>query len=130
MLKYILSLEINSKKETLGNIEIKTPNEFILASNTEQIVNCHIFNDFLDDMFLLITEELANEFDKKIDNVYITFVDEREVFVCSIVLDKFKPKRDAYRMNIIDWQASGYTFKYADDNDSDLNDNNNGFKMA
>lgn len=124
MLKSIIVLEINGKKETLGNVEIETPKEFLLANNTEQILNCHIFDDFIDDVFIITTEEIANEMDKKIDNVYITFVNDKGEFVCSIVLDKFKPKRGIYRRQVIDWQSKGCIFKYAEDVDWDNLNNN------
>ena len=112
MLKNIVVLEINGKKDVLGHVEVETPSEFMFASETEQILNCHVFEDFIDGMFALTIEEFIHEFDKKINNVYINFINEDDKFVCSIIIDKFKPKRKTYRMRLIDWQASGFTFKY------------------
>lgn len=66
MLKNTIVLEFNSKKDVLGQIELKTPSEFMFANNTEQIVNCSIFEDFIDDMFTLITEEFVYKFKEKI----------------------------------------------------------------
>lgn len=123
MLKNTIMLEFNSKKDVLGQIELKTPSEFMFASNTEQIVNCSIFEDFTDDMFTLITEEFVHEFEEKIDNVYVTFMGEDGTFICSIVIDKLNPKRQRYRTRIVDWQSSGHTFKYKDggcDSNDDL----------
>lgn len=114
-MKDIMVLEINSKKETLGNIEINTPNEFLLVNSIEPILNNRIFYDFLDDIFMFIVNEIAYEFDKKIDNVYATFVDDNDEFVCSIVLDKLNAKRGTYRSKVIDWKANGYIFKYAEE---------------
>lgn len=120
MLKNTIMLEFNSKKDVLGQIELKTPSEFMFASNTEQIVNCSIFEDFIDDMFALITEEFVYEFREKISNVYVTFMSEDGMFICSVVIDKLKPKKQRYRTRIVNWQSSGCTFKYADD---DCNNN-------
>lgn len=123
MLKNTIMLEFNSKKDVLGQIELKTPSEFMFASNTEQIINCSIFEDFIDDMFTLITEEFVCEFGEKIDNVYVTFMSEDGTFICSIVIDKLNPKKQRYRTRTVDWQSSGYTFKYTDggcDSNDDL----------
>lgn len=121
-------LEINSKKECLGNMKIDTPNEFLLINNMESILNNRIFEEFIDEVFWLTINELAHEVDEKINNVYITFINNDEKFICSIVIDKFKPKRGTYRMRVIDWQTSGCIFKYV--GDDVLNNNNNNFKMA
>lgn len=115
MLKNTIMLEFNSKKDVLGQIELKTPSEFMFASNTEQIVNCRIFEDFIDDMFTLITEEFVCEFREKIDNVYVTFMGEDGTFICSIVIDKLNHKKQRYRTRTVDWQSSGYTFRYEND---------------
>lgn len=115
MLKNTIMLEFNSKKDVLGQIELKTPSEFMFASNTEQIVNCRILEDFIDDMFTLITEEFVYEFREKIDNVYVTFMGEDGTFICSIVIDKLNPKKQRYRTRTVDWQSSGYTFRYEND---------------
>ena len=114
-------LEINGKKETLGNMTIETPNEYLLVNNIEPILNNRIFEEFIDEIFWFTVNELVYEVDKKIDSVCITFLDDYEEFICSIVIDKFKPKRGVYRMRVIDWKASGYTFKFVDDgmDDSD-----------
>lgn len=115
MLKSTIMLEFNSKKDVLGQIELKTPSEFMFASNTEQIVNCSILEDFIDDMFTLITEEFVYEFREKIDNVYVTFMGEDGTFICSIVIDKLNPKKQRYRIRTVDWQSSDYTFRYEND---------------
>lgn len=115
MLKNTIMLEFNSKKDVLGQIELKTPSEFMSASNTEQIVNCSIFEAFIDDMFALITEEFVYEFREKIGNVCVTFMGEDGTFICSIVIDKLNPKRQRYRTRVVDWQSSDYTFKYEND---------------
>lgn len=114
-MKNIIVLEVNGKKKCLGNITIDTPNEFLLVNSAEPVLNNRIFESFVDSLFYLITEKLVNEFDEKIDNVYATFMDNDGVFVLSVVLDKLKPKKGTYRIRIIDWQASGYTFKYVED---------------
>lgn len=121
MLKNIVVLEINGKKDVLGHVEVETPSEFMFASETEQILNCHIFEDFIDRIFTLTTEEFMHEFDKKIDNVYITFIDEDDAFVCSVVIDKFNLKKQTYRIRFTDWQSTGHTFKYVDSEDGDFN---------
>ena len=120
-MKDYIVLEINGKKETLGNLTIDTPNEYLLADNIKAILNNRIFDEFIDGIFWFTVNELAHEFDKKIDNVLITFLDDNEEFVCSIVIDKFKPKRGIYRMRAFDWKASGYTFKFVEDNLDDSN---------
>lgn len=122
MLKSTITLEFNSKKDVLGQIELKTPSEFMFASNTEQIVNCSILEDFIDDMFTLITEEFVYEFREKIDNVYVTFMGEDGTFICSIVIDKLNPKKQRYRIRTVDWQSSGYTFRYENDGYDSNND--------
>lgn len=114
-MKDYIVLEINGKKCTLGSIEIDTPNEFLLINSIEPILNNRIFDDFIDKIFFLTVNELAYEIDEKIDNVYITFLNDDEEFVCSVIIDKFKPKRSTYRMRVIDWKASGYTFKFAEE---------------
>ena len=114
-MKNIIVLEINSKKDVLGQIEIDTPNEFLLITNTESILNNHIFEDFIDEIFFYTINKLSQEFEEKFDNVYITFIDNDDVFICSIVLDKLNSKRNTYRMKVIDWQSTGQTFKYMDD---------------
>lgn len=114
-MKDYIVLEINSKKERLGNFTIETPKEYLFVDNTEEIVNHSIFEEFTDGIFWLTVNELVYEVDKKIDNVYITFLNDDEELVCSIVIDKFKPKRGTYRIRAIDWEASGYTFKYTED---------------
>ncbi len=126
-MKDFIVLEVNNKKECLGNITINTPNEFLLVNSAEPVLNNRIFDAFVDELFLFITQELANEFDKKIDNVYTTLIDDNDNFVLSIVLDKFKPKKGVYRMRIIDWESSGYTFKYAEE---DIGGSDDNIKMA
>ena len=121
-MKDYIVLEVNSKKETLGSFTIKTPNEYLLAPNTDSIINNRIFEDFIDEIFWLTVNELVHEVDKKINNVLVTFLNNDEEFICSIMIDKFQPKRGTYRMEVIDWEASGYTFKYVKD---DLDDSNN-----
>lgn len=120
-MKDYIVLEINSKKEILGIFTIETPDEYLFVDNKEAILNHRIFENFIDEIFWLVVNELAYEVDKKIDNVYITFLDNDEEFICSIVIDKLKPKKGAYRRQIVDWQASGYTFKYVKE---DLDDSN------
>lgn len=117
-MKDYIVLEINGKKERLGNIVIDTPNEYLLANNTESILNNRIFEEFIDETFWFTVNELVHEFDKKIDNVFITFLDNNDAFVCSIVIDKFKPKRGTYRMRVMDWKATGYTFKFVENEDA------------
>lgn len=111
-MKDYIVLEINGKKGALGYVEIDTPNEFLLVNSTEPILNNRIFDEFIDEIFWFTVNELAYEVDKKINNVYITFLDNDEEFVCSIAIDKFKPRRGTYRMRVIDWKASGYTLKF------------------
>lgn len=123
-MKDYIVLEINGKKECLGNVTIDTPNEYLLVNSIEPILNNRIFDGFIDEIFWLTVNDFAHEVDKKIDNVYITFLDNNEEFVCSIVIDKFKPRRGIYRMRVIDWKASGYTFKFASDDDLSDIDNN------
>ena len=112
MLKDIVVLEINSKKGVIGQIEVETPSEFMLANYTEQILNCHVFNEFIDNIFDITIEELSKEFDEKINSVYVTFINEYDEFVCSIVIDKLNPKKKRYRVGVLDWQSSEYVFKY------------------
>lgn len=114
-MKDYIVLEINGKKDSLGSVTIKTPNEYLLVNNTEPILNNRIFEEFIDKIFWLTVNELVHEVDKKIDNVYITFLDDDEEFICSIVIDKFKPQRGIYRMKVVDWKTSGYTFKYIEE---------------
>ena len=114
-MKDIIVLEINSKKEVLGQIEIDTPSQFLLVNSIEPVLNNRILDDFIDEIFMLTVEELANEVDGKIDNVYITFMDDNNEFVCSIVIDKLNRKKMTYRKKVIDWKSTGYTFKYADE---------------
>ena len=123
-MKDYIVLEINSKKETLGSIAIETPNEYLFVNDTDSIQNHCIFEEFIDSIFWLTINELVYEFDKKIDNVYVTFLDNDEELICSVVIDKLKPKRCVYQLSIIDWQASGYTFKFADEG---LDDRGNSF---
>lgn len=122
-MKNIIVLEINSKKDTLGTFEINTPSEYLLVNTIEPILNNRIFDEFIDEIFFLITEEIAHEFDEKINNVYVTFLNNDDEFVCSVVLDKLKPKKGTYRRKVIDWKASGYTFKYLDE------ETNNGLQL-
>lgn len=114
-MKDYIVLEINGKKETLGSIAIDTPNEYLLANNIKAILNNHIFEEFIDGIFWFTVNELTHEFDKKIDNVFITFLDDYGAFICSIVIDKFKPKRGVYRMKVVDWKENGYIFKFVED---------------
>ena len=111
-MKDYIVLEVNGKKECLGNVTIDTPNEYLLANNIESILNNRIFEEFIDKIFWLTVNDFSHEFDKKIDNVFITFLDNNEEFICSIVIDKFKPRKGIYRMKVIDWKLNGYTFKY------------------
>ena len=114
-MKDIITLEINSKKDVLCNIDVRTPSEFLLIKeNTESIINNRIFEEFIDGMFMLVTEEVQPNFKEKIDNVYITFINRNDEFICSIVLNKLNKKKGTYRIGVTDWQASGYIFKYAD----------------
>ena len=113
-MKNIVVLEINSKKEVLRQVEIDTPSQFLLVNSIEPVLNNHMLNDFIDEIFILTIEDFANEIDGKIDNVYITFIDDNDQFVCSIVIDKLNRKKMTYRMKVIDWKSTGYTFKYPD----------------
>ena len=118
----IISLEINGKKDTLWNCEISTPNEFLLIpETTSAIVENRIFNDFINETFMFVTEVLSKRIKEKIDNVYVTFMNNENVFICSAVIDKFNVKNGTYRLKIQDWQATGYTFKYADDCNEETN---------
>lgn len=119
MLKNIVVIEANNKDDVLCQVEIHTPSEFMFASTTEQILNCSIFDDFIDEVFLYATSELRDEcmreHGKKIQSVYVTFINnEDDSFICSIILDRMKPKRGTYRVSVNDWQATGCTLKYAD----------------
>lgn len=111
-MKSKIILEINSKKKTLGYVEIPTPSTYILCNNTEAVKNNRIFDDFMDDIFGLTVNELQNDYSEKIDNVYVTFFGNNDVSVCSFVLDKLKPKKSTYRLKTIDWQSMGRGFKY------------------
>ena len=117
-MKNYIVLEVNGKKETLGCFTIETPNEYLLVNSIEPILNNGIFEEFIDGIFWLTVNELVHEVDKKINNVYINFLNDDEELICSIVIDKFKPKRAVYRMKVIDWQASDYTFKYTEDTEN------------
>lgn len=111
MKDYII-LEINSKKETLDFVQIATPTPYILCNNMEAVMNNRIFNEFMDEIFSLAVDELQNDYDVKINNVYVTFFDRNDVSVCSFILDKLKPKRRTYRLRSIDWEIQGCKFKY------------------
>lgn len=113
-MKNYIVLEINSKKEILGSFTIETPKEYLFANHTEDILNHNIFEEFIDEVFWLTVDELIYEVDKKIDNVYITFLNNNEELVCSIVIDKLTTKRGTYRMRVINWEASGYILKYSE----------------
>ncbi len=121
MLKDIIMLEVNGKKNVLGQVEIETPSEFMFSTITEQILNCHIFEEFIDEIFIFTIEHLTSEFEEKIKNVYITFIGDDDEFICSIVIDRFKPKKEMYRMRVVDWQATGKVFKYVYPEDEDYN---------
>ena len=122
-MKDYIVLEINGKKECLGNVLIETPNEYLLVNNIKSILNNRIFEEFIDEIFRLTINDFAHEVDKKIDNVFITFINDYEELICSIIIDKFKPKKGLYRMRVFDWQASGYTFKFVGNNLDDSNNN-------
>lgn len=111
MKDYII-LEINSKKETLDFIQIATPTPYILCNNMEAVMNNRIFDEFMDEIFSLAVDELQNDYDKKINNIYVTFFDKNEVSVCSFVLSKLKPKKRTYKLKAIDWETEGRKFKY------------------
>ena len=117
-MKNYVALEVNNKKETLGSFTIKTPNELLLAPNTDSILNNRIFEEFIDEIFWLTVNELVHEVDKKINNVLVTFINNDDELICSILIDKLKPKRGIYRMQVIDWEESGYTFKYVDEDNA------------
>lgn len=120
-MREIITLEINGKKDVLGDLEIPTPKEFLLIpETTEAIVENHIFNDFIDETFMFITDVLSKKFKEKIDNVYITFMSSDNIFVCSAVISNMNAKKSTYRLDITDWQGSGYIFKYADDCDEEI----------
>lgn len=127
MLKNVVVLEANDKEDVLCQVEIHTPREFMFASTTEQILNCKIFEEFIDEAFMYTISELRHicmrKYNKKINNVYITFIDNDDKFVCSIVIDKLNPKRYTYRMKVTDWQSTGCIFKYK--NNEDVFDNFN-----
>lgn len=115
-MKDIIALEFYSKKNLLGQAEMDTPPEFIFTGDTtDSILNNRIFNDFIDNMFYLVTKELSGEFDEKIDSVYITFINDNNELICSIIMDKFKPRLGVCRVDVKDWQSTGYIFKYAED---------------
>ena len=114
-MKDYIVLEINGKKECLGNFVINTPNEYLLVNSIEPILNNRIFEEFIDEIFWLTVNEWAYEVDKKIDNVFVTFLNDYEELICSIVIDKFKPKRGVYRMRAVDWKIAGHTFKFVED---------------
>ena len=111
MKSYVI-LEINSKKETLGNVEIKTPNQLIFSNSTEAIVNNRIFSNFIDEIFTLTITELQNDYDKKIHNVYVTFIGNNNTAICSFVLDRLRPRRKLYRLGMIDWESNGYKLEF------------------
>ena len=122
MLKNIIMLEVNGKKNMLGQVELETPSEFMFATITEQILNCHIFDEYIDEIFMYTIEHLTREFEEKIKNVYITFIGDDDELICSIIIDKFKPKKEMYRMKVLDWQASDKVFKYVYPEDENYND--------
>lgn len=64
-MKDYIMLEINSKKECLGNVAIETPNEYLLVNNIDSILNHRIFEEFIDEIFWLTVNELAHEVDEK-----------------------------------------------------------------
>jgi len=119
-MRNIIVLEINGKHGVIWNHEVPTPKEFLLIpETTTAIVENRIFEDFIDETFMFVTEVLSKKFKEKIDNVYVTFMNSENVFICSAVIDKINKKNGTYRLGIQDWQATGYTFKYADDCDED-----------
>lgn len=120
-MRNIVVLEINGKKDILWNDELPTPKEFLLIpETTTAIVENNIFNDFIDETFMFVTEILQKSIKEKIDNVYITFMNNENIFICSVIIDKFNVKNGTYRLSIQDWQATGYTFKYADDCEEEI----------
>lgn len=120
-MKDYIVLEINGKKECLGIFTINTPNEYLLVNNIESIVNNRIFEEFIDKVFLIVVNKLVYEVNKKINNVYITFLNDDKELICSIVIDKFRPRKNTYRMRAIDWQVGDYTLQYIEDDLDDVN---------
>ena len=117
-MKDVIVLEVNGKDDVLCQIEIETPNEFFLINDTEPILNNRIFEDFIDEVFLFIVDEIIPEFGKKnIKDVYVTFIDNYDEFICSLVFDRFKLRRKRYRVKLIDWKKSGYVFKYVNEDE-------------
>ena len=114
-MKDYIVLEINGKKKCLSHITIETPNEYLLVDNTQAILNNRIFEEFIDGIFWFTINELVHEVDEKINNVFITFLNNDGEFICSVIIDKFKPKRGIYRMKVFDWKATDYIFKYVED---------------
>lgn len=120
-MKNVIVLEIGDKKNNvLEQIEIATPNEFILANanSVESILTNRIFDEFADDVFTFVTEEIWDDYNEKIHSVYATFINDDDEFICSVVFDKFKPKRSKYRMKVIDWKANGYVMKYENEEEN------------
>ena len=113
-MKNYIVLEVNGRKETLGQFTINTPNEYLLVNNMESILNSHIFEEFIDEIFLVVVNEISHQVDKKINNVYIAFINDNEEFICFVVIDKLKPKRGTYRTRVIDLHKSGYIVQFDD----------------
>ena len=115
-MKDYVVLEVNGKKDVLGEYTVPTPNEFLLINDTTPILNNRLFEEFVDAVFWLTMNEITHDVGKKIRNVYITFLNDDEELICSIVIDRFRPRRGKYRMRLLDWQAKGLRLKYfADD---------------
>lgn len=115
-MKNIIELEFNGKKTSpLGRATVDTPGEFMLVEETtEAILNSRVLQEFMDDMFVLTVEEAQRDFAEKIDNTYVTFISSNDEIICSLILDKMKPKKGTYRARVTDWQSSGYVFKYVE----------------
>ena len=124
-MKNIVFAEItNSEGVVVDNIGFDVPRKLLKFNHVDDLAANEDVFEFLDD---IIYEIVYGYFDGAQDldiiyEIYITFVNDDKNFICSFKLTEigefFNEDKDKYYLNykigIVDWENSGYIFRYAD----------------
>lgn len=127
-MKNVVFAEITDREgAVVNNIEFAVPKRFLYFNHVDDLADNGGIFDFLNEIIHKIVYEYFDG-GKDLDIIHqvaVTFVNDDRNFICSFNLYDIEEEFDEdeedfylnYKIGIIDWENSGYIFKYADDVD-------------
>lgn len=125
-MKNIVFAEVTDHEgAVVDNIEFSVPKGLLKFNHVDDLAdNVDVF-EFLNDIIHEIVYGYL-DVDEYIDIVHeigVTFVNDNKNFICTFTLTEIEEKFNEddfylnYKIGIIDWENSGYIFRYAEDTD-------------